>query len=31
VKPRRGGRGSLVIDYASLDQLQGIVERLKRR
>ena len=31
VKPRRGGRGSLVIDYASLEQLQGIVERLKRR
>jgi ParB family chromosome partitioning protein len=31
LKPRRGGRGSVVIDYASLDQLQGIVERLKRR
>jgi ParB family transcriptional regulator, chromosome partitioning protein len=31
LKPRRGGRGSLVIDYSSLDQLQGIVERLKRR
>ena len=31
LKPRRGGRGSLVIDYASLDQLEGIVARLKRR
>ena len=31
VKPRRGGRGAVVIAYASLDQLQGIVERLKRR
>jgi ParB family chromosome partitioning protein len=31
VKPRRGGRGSLVIDYASLEQLDGIVARLKRR
>jgi ParB family chromosome partitioning protein len=31
VKPRRGGRGSLVIDYASLDQLEGLVARLKRR
>jgi len=30
VKPRRGGRGSVVIDYASLDQLQGIIKRLKR-
>jgi ParB family chromosome partitioning protein len=31
VKPRRGGRGAVVIDYASLEQLQGIIERLKRR
>ncbi|MDH5263980.1 MAG: ParB/RepB/Spo0J family partition protein [Betaproteobacteria bacterium] len=31
VKPRKGGRGSLVIDYASLDQLDGLVARLKRR
>ncbi|MCM2327429.1 MAG: ParB/RepB/Spo0J family partition protein [Lysobacter sp.] len=31
VKARRGGRGSLVIDYASLEQLDGIVARLKRR
>jgi ParB family chromosome partitioning protein len=30
LKPRRGGRGSVVIDYASLDELQGIVARLKR-
>jgi ParB family chromosome partitioning protein len=31
LKPRRGGRGAVVIDYASLDQLDGIVARLKRR
>ena len=31
VKARKGGRGSLVIDYASLEQLDGIVARLKRR
>ncbi len=31
VKPRPSGRGSLVIDYASLEQLDGIVARLKRR
>ena len=31
VKPRKGGHGSLVIDYASLEQLDGIVDRLKRR
>ena len=30
LKPRRGGRGSLVIDYASLDQLQGLVKRLAK-
>jgi ParB family chromosome partitioning protein len=31
VKPRKGGRGSVVIDYASLEQLDGIVARLARR
>jgi ParB family chromosome partitioning protein len=31
VKPKRGGRGSLVIDYSSLDQLQGIVGKIRRR
>jgi len=31
LKPRRGGRGSVVIDYSSLDELQGIVTRIKRR
>lgn len=30
LKPRKAGRGSLVIDYASLEQLDGIVARLKR-
>lgn len=30
IKPRRGGRGSLVIDYASLDQLDGLVAKLLR-
>jgi len=30
LKPRRGGKGSVVIDYASLDQLQGIVDKLRR-
>jgi ParB family chromosome partitioning protein len=30
LKPRRGGRGSLVIDYGSLDELQGLLTRLKR-
>jgi ParB family chromosome partitioning protein len=30
LKPRRGGRGSVVIDYASLDELQGLLARLKR-
>jgi len=30
LKPRTGGRGSLVIDYASLDQLEGLVNRLKK-
>jgi len=31
LKPRRAGRGSVVIDYSSLDELQGLVARLKRR
>lgn len=31
LKPRREGRGSLVIDYSDLDQLQGLVKRLKGR
>ena len=30
LKPRRGGRGSLVIEYASLDELQGLIKKLKR-
>jgi len=30
LKPRRGGRGSVVIDYASLDELHGLVTRLRR-
>jgi len=28
LKPRRGGKGSLVIEYSSLDQLQGLVKKL---
>jgi ParB family chromosome partitioning protein len=31
LKPRKGGRGSIVIDYTSLEQLDGLVSRLKRR
>jgi ParB family chromosome partitioning protein len=30
LKTRRGGRGSVVIDYSSLDELQGLVTRLKK-
>jgi len=30
IKPRRGGRGSVVIEYGSLDELQGLLARLKR-
>jgi ParB family chromosome partitioning protein len=30
LKPRRGGRGSVVIDYTSLDELQGLLARLRR-
>jgi ParB family chromosome partitioning protein len=29
LRPRSAGRGSVVIDYASLDQLEGLLERLK--
>ncbi|HRE12764.1 MAG TPA: chromosome partitioning protein ParB, partial [Usitatibacteraceae bacterium] len=28
LKPGKGGKGSLVIDYASLEQLDGIAARL---
>ncbi len=31
VKAKRGGRGAVVIGYSSLEQLQGIIERLKAR
>jgi ParB family chromosome partitioning protein len=31
LKPRAGGKGSVVIDYSSLDELAGIVKRLKRQ
>ena len=30
LKPRRGGKGSLVIEYASLDELQGLLKKLRR-
>jgi ParB family chromosome partitioning protein len=30
LKPRRGGKGSVVIDYASLDELQGLIRKLRR-
>jgi ParB family transcriptional regulator, chromosome partitioning protein len=30
LKPRSAGKGSVVIDYASLDELQGLVARLRR-
>ena len=30
IKARRGGRGSVVIDYASLDELQGLLRKLRR-
>ncbi len=29
VEPGRGGRGRVVIDYAGLDQLQGIIDTLR--
>ena len=31
LKPRREGRGSVVIECSSLDELQGLVKRLTRR
>ncbi|MEO5693710.1 MAG: ParB/RepB/Spo0J family partition protein [Usitatibacter sp.] len=30
LKPRVGGKGSVVIDYSSLDELSGIIKRIKR-
>jgi ParB family transcriptional regulator, chromosome partitioning protein len=30
LKPRSSGKGSVVIDYSSLDELQGLVKRLKK-
>jgi ParB family chromosome partitioning protein len=30
LKTRRGGRGCVVIDYSSLDELQGLLEKLRR-
>jgi len=30
LKPRASGKGSVVIDYSSLDELSGIVKRIKR-
>jgi ParB family chromosome partitioning protein len=30
IRPRAGGKGSLVIEYASLDQLDGLVKRLRK-
>jgi ParB family chromosome partitioning protein len=30
LKPRAGGKGSVVISYSSLDELSGIVKRFKR-
>ena len=30
LRPRSDGRGSVVIDYASLDELEGLLTRLKR-
>jgi ParB family chromosome partitioning protein len=31
IRPGRGGRGQVVIDYSGLDQLQGIIEVLRGR
>jgi hypothetical protein len=30
LKPRTATKGSVVIDYTTLDELQGLVKRLKR-
>jgi len=29
LKPKRGGKGALVIHYTSLDELDGILERIQ--
>ena len=31
LKPKRGGRGTVVIAYSSLDELDGLVKKLKRQ
>ena len=31
IKPRKGGKGHIVIEYGSLDVLDGIVDRLKTK
>jgi ParB family transcriptional regulator, chromosome partitioning protein len=31
LKARKGGKGTLAISYASLDQLQGLIQKLTRR
>jgi ParB family chromosome partitioning protein len=30
INPGRGGRGQVIIDYAGLDQLQGIIDAVRR-
>jgi ParB family chromosome partitioning protein len=30
VQPSRGGKGKLIIQYHSLDELEGILERVRR-
>ena len=31
IKPRKAGKGHIVIEYGSLDVLDGIVDRLKAK
>jgi ParB family chromosome partitioning protein len=31
IKARKGGKGSLIIEYSTLEQLDGLVSRLKGR
>jgi ParB family chromosome partitioning protein len=31
LKPKRGGRGTVVIAYSSLDELEGLLKKLKRQ
>ena len=31
IKPKRGGKGHIIIEYSSLDVLDGIVDRLKAK